>query len=70
MSREQALARASGAFAGAGWLPSEIAADDALVFTLGDPTAPTAIAAVHTGYADDGVSVCLTAIARTAGGSL
>lgn len=70
ISRDQALARARGAFAGAGWLPSEIAADDALVFTLGDPTAPSAIAAVHVGYADDGVSVCLTAVARTAGGSL
>lgn len=70
MDRGQALARARGAFAGAGWLPSEIEADDALVFTLGDPTAPTAVAAIHAGYADDGVSVCLTAIARTAGGSL
>ena len=66
----QAMARARGAFAGAGWAPSEIAADDALVFTLGDSTAPTAGAAVHVGYADDGVSACLTAIARTAGGSL
>ena len=70
MNRGQALARASAAFAGAGWIPSEIAADDAVVFTLGDPIAPSAVAAIHAGYADDGVSVCLTAIARTAGGSL
>lgn len=70
MDRGQALARARGAFAGAGWIPSEIEADDALVFTRGDPIAPTAVAAIHVGYADDGASVCLTAIARTAGGSL
>jgi hypothetical protein len=70
MDRGQALARARGAFTGAGWLPSEIVADDAIVFTLGDPIAPTAVAAIHVGYADDGISTCLTAIARTAGGSL
>ena len=70
MDRGQALARARAAFAEAGWIPSEIAADDAVVFTLGDPIAPSAVAAIHAGYADDGVSVCLTAIARTAGGSL
>ena len=70
MNRGQALARANAAFAGAGWTPSEIEADDAIVFTLGNPIAPSAVAAIHVGYADDGVSSCLTAIARTAGGSL
>jgi hypothetical protein len=67
MDRGQALARARGALAGAGWTPNEIAADDAIVFTLGDPIAPSAVAAVHAGYADDGVSTCLTVIARTVG---
>lgn len=70
MGREQALARAKGALSGAGWMPNEIAADDATVFTLGDPIAPHAVAAVHAGHADDGVSTCLTVIARTVGGSL
>ena len=70
MDRSQALARACGAFSGAGWTSSEIQCDDAAVFTKGDPLAPSAVAAIHVGYADDGVSVCLTAIARTAGGSL
>ena len=69
VDRDQALARAKGALAGAGWMPNEIAADDAIVFTLGDPIAPYAVAAVHAGYADDGVSACLTVIARTVGGS-
>lgn len=70
MDRDQALARARGAMSGAGWMPNEIAADDAIVFTLGDPIAPHAVAAVHAGYADDGFSTCLTVIARTVGGSL
>ena len=69
MDRDQALARARGALAGAGWIPNEISADDAIVFTLGDPIAPSAVAAVHAGYADDGISTCLTVIARTVGGS-
>ena len=70
MDRDQALARAKGAMSGAGWMPNEIAADDAIVFTLGDPIAPHAVAAVHASYADDGFSTCLTVIARTVGGSL
>lgn len=70
MDRGQALARARGALAGAGWVPNEIAADDAIVFTLGDHIAPHAVAAVHAGYAADGFSTCLTVIARTVGGSL
>ena len=70
MDRDQALARAKGALSGAGWIPNEIASDDAIVFTLGDPVAPNAVAAVHVGYADDGFSTCLTVIARTVGGSL
>ena len=70
MDRDQALARAKGAMSGAGWVPNEIAADDAIVFTLGDSIAPHAVAAIHVGYADDGFSTCLTVIARTVGGSL
>ena len=70
MDRDQALARAKGAMSGAGWMPNEIASDDAIVFTLGDPIAPHAVAAVHAGYADDGFSSCLTVVARTVGGSL
>ena len=68
MDREQALARAKGALAGAGWVAHEIQADDAILFYQGDRIAPSAVAAVHAGYADDGVSVCITIIARTAGG--
>ena len=67
MDREQALARARGALSGAGWIAHEIQADDAVVFFRGDPVAPSAVAAVHAGYADDGVSTCVTVIARTAG---
>ncbi|MBQ3097164.1 MAG: hypothetical protein IJC66_03325, partial [Kiritimatiellae bacterium] len=63
MDREQALARAKGAFAGAGWIAHEIQADDAIVFYQGDRIAPSAVAAVHAGYADDGVSSCITIIA-------
>lgn len=68
MDRDQALARAKGALAGAGWIAHEIQADDAVVFCRGDRIAPSAVAAVHAGYADDGVSTCITIIARTAGG--
>ena len=68
MDRDQALARAKGALAGAGWIAHEIQADDAIVFYQGDRIAPSAVAAIHAGYADDGVSTCITIIARTAGG--
>lgn len=68
MDREQALARAKGTLAGAGWVAHEIQSDDAVVFYRGDRIAPSAVAAVHAGYADDGVSACITIIARTAGG--
>ena len=67
LSPEQALARAKGAFVGAGWTLQPVEADDALVFTLDD----RAVAAVHAGYAIDGSGLtCLTVIARTAGGAL
>lgn len=68
MDREQALARAKGTLAGAGWVAHEIQSDDAVVFYRGDRIAPSAVAAVHVGYADDGVSTTVTIIARTAGG--
>ena len=68
MDREQALARAKGTLAGAGWVAHEIQADDAIVFYQGDRIAPSAVAALYAGYADDGVSACITIIARTAGG--
>ena len=68
MDRDQALARAKGALAGAGWIAHEIQADDAIVFYQGDRIAPSAVAAIHAGYADDGVSTCITIIVRTAGG--
>ena len=68
MDREQALARVKGTLAGAGWVAHEIQADDAIVFYQGDRIAPSSVAAVHAGYADDGVSTCITIIARTAGG--
>jgi hypothetical protein len=68
VDRDQALARVEGTFVGAGWVAHEIQADDAIVFYRGDRIAPSAVAAVHAGYADDGVSVCITIIARTAGG--
>ena len=68
MDRDQALARAKGALAGAGWIAHEIQADDAIVFYQGDRIAPSAVAAVHAGYADDGISTTVTIIARTAGG--
>ena len=67
LTPEQALARAKGAFVGAGWTLQPIEADDALVFTWEDRAA----AAVHAGYAIDGSGLtCLTVIARTAGGAL
>lgn len=68
MDRHQAFARAKGALAGAGWIAHEIQADDAAVFYRGDPIAPSAVAAVHAGDADDGMSACITVIARTVGG--
>ena len=68
MDREQALARAKGTLVGAGWVAHEIQSDDAIVFYQGDRIAPSAVAAVYAGYADDGVSACITIIARTAGG--
>jgi predicted transcriptional regulator len=67
MDKDQALARVKGAMAGAGWTAHEIQADDAIVFSVGDPAAPSAVAAAHAGYSDDGVSACITVIARTAG---
>ena len=61
---EQALARARGAFMGAGWTAYPIEADDAAIFSLNDRAA----AAVHAGYAADGSGLtCLTIVARTAG---
>jgi len=68
MGMDQALARVKGTLVGAGWVAHEIQADDAIVFYRGDRIAPSAVAAVHAGYADDGVSACITIIARTAGG--
>ena len=67
MDKDQALARVKGAMAGAGWTVHEIQADDAIVFSIGDPIAPSAVAAAHAGYSDDSVSACITVIARTAG---
>lgn len=64
---EQALARARGAFTGAGWMVHPIEADDALIFSIGD----RAVAAVHAGYAADGSGLTtLTVVARTAGAEL
>jgi hypothetical protein len=68
MDRGQALARAKAALAGAGWIAHEIQSDDAAVFFIGDAIAPSAVAAVYAGYADDGISACITVLARTAGG--
>ena len=62
---EQALARARGAFTGAGWMVHPIEADNALIFSIDDRL----VAAVHAGYAADGSGLtCLTIVARTAGG--
>ena len=68
MDRGQALLHAKGVLSGAGWTAHEIQSSDALILFMGDPVAPFAVAAIHAGYADDGVSACLTIIARTAGG--
>ena len=67
----QALARAEGALAGAGWTLHEIRADDACIFTMGDAAAPSAVAAVHaqSTLEGDGQTV-LTIIARSAGSTL
>lgn len=67
MDRHQALARVKGALTGAGWIAHEIQSDDAIVFSQGDPIAPSAVAAAHAGHANDGISTCITVIARTAG---
>ena len=68
---DQALARAEGALSGAGWTLQEIRADDARIFSMGDATAPSAVAAVHAMWSieGDGQTV-LTIIARTAGSTL
>ena len=68
---EQALAQASSALAGAGWQLHEIRADDARIFTMGDASAPSAVAAAHAQYTveGDGTSV-LTIVARSSGSSL
>ena len=70
-SPDQALARAEGALSGAGWDLQEIRADDARIFTRGDATAPSAVAAVHaqSTIEGDGQTV-LTIIARSAGSTL
>ncbi len=66
----EALARAAASLAGAGWRRHAVGSGDALLFTLGDETAPSAIAAVHAmpapAYDADGTTV-LTISARTAG---
>lgn len=67
MDRYQALARVKGVFTVAGWTAHEIQADDAIVFSRGDPIAPSAVAAAHADYAEDGISACVTVIARSAG---
>jgi hypothetical protein len=67
MDRHQALSRVKGALTGAGWFAHEIQSDDAIVFSQGDPIAPSAVAAAHVGYAEDGISICVTVIARTSG---
>ena len=70
-SPEQALARAESALVGAGWSLQEIRADDARIFTMGDASAPSAVAAAHAQYTveGDGTSV-LTIVARSSGSSL
>lgn len=71
MPPEQALDRAAGSLAGAGWNLQEIRADDARILTRGDAKAPSAVAAVHAQYTveGDGRSV-VTVVARSAGSSL
>lgn len=71
MPPEQALDRAAGALAGAGWELQEIRADDARILTMGDAHAPSAVAAVHAQdtVEGDGRAV-ITIIARTAGANL
>lgn len=69
MNRDQALANVKGAMTAAGWTAHEIQSDDAIVFSSGDPVAPSAVAAAHAGYSNDGASVCITVIARAAGAS-
>lgn len=68
---DQALARAESALCGAGWTLQEIRADDARIFTMGDATAPSAVAAAHARNTieGDGQTV-LTIIARSAGSEL
>lgn len=75
LSPSEAIARATGTLSGAGWRQHRICADDARLFTIGDETAPSAIAAVHAMQAaeptDDGYGpTVLTITARTAGASL
>ncbi len=67
INKNQAIASVKGAMTGAGWTAHEIQSDDAIVFSIGDPIAPSAVAAAHAGYSNDGASVCITVIARAAG---
>lgn len=71
LSPSEALARAEGTMAGAGWQPHPIEADDARLFTIGDASAPSAVAAVHVQLSTegDGLTV-ITIAARAAGASL
>lgn len=67
----EALARAAGTMAGAGWNAHPIEADDARLFTIGDAAAPSAVAAVHVQTSTEGDgSTVITIAARSAGGSL
>ena len=75
LSPSEAIARAAGTMSGAGWRLHRICADDARLFTVGDETAPSAVAAVHAMQAaestDDGYGpTVLTITARTAGATL
>ncbi len=68
---QDALARAETALMGAGWTLQEIHSNHARIFTMGDATAPSAVAAAHAQYTieGDGQAV-LTIVARSAGSSL
>lgn len=71
---DQAILRAEGTLVGAGWRLHQICADDARIFTMGDETAPSAVAAVHATYVEDATDgngpTVLTMSARTAGATL
>jgi len=68
---KQALDSAVSALAGAGWTLNEIRADAACILTMGDATAPSAVAAVHARSSlEGGDQTVLTIIARSAGSAL